>query len=135
MGRGSAKVYDPFGLDGRPKSRFSFRKTLNFLGNRNMGRPRKSPMARRLEGNPGKRPIPESAVSASGTVIAPDHLSDDATACIETIKRSLPPKTYASCDTFLLAAYATAWAEHKRCVEEVNRPEFGDVECLADLAG
>jgi P27 family predicted phage terminase small subunit len=93
-----------------------------------MGRPRKSPEARRLEGNPGKRPIPETSIVAGGFVVAPDHLSDDAKACIEIIKRSLPPKTYASCDAFLLSAYASAWAEHKRCVEEVNKPEFKHVE-------
>ena len=85
-----------------------------------MGRPRKSPEARRLEGNPGKRPIPETSIVAGGSVVAPDHLSDDAKACIGIIKRSLPPKTYAACDAFLLSAYASAWAEHKSCVEEVN---------------
>jgi P27 family predicted phage terminase small subunit len=93
-----------------------------------MGRPRKSPEARRLEGNPGKRPIPETAIVAGGSITAPDHLSDDAKACIEMIKQSLPPKTFASCDTFLLAAYANAWAEHKRCVEEVNGDDFKHVE-------
>lgn len=93
-----------------------------------MGRPRKAPEVRRLEGNPGKRPILDPVVTASGSVVAPDHLSEDAKACIEVIKRSLPPKTYAACDAFLLAAYASAWAEHKRCVEEVNKPEFKRVE-------
>jgi phage terminase small subunit len=93
-----------------------------------MGRPRKSPEARRLEGNPGKRPIPETAIVATGPVIAPDHLSEEARACIELIKQSLPPKTYAACDVFLLSAYATAWAQHKICAQEVSRPDFSHME-------
>ena len=85
-----------------------------------MGRPRKAPEARRLEGNPGERVIPETAIAAIGSVVAPEHLDDGAKACLEMINQSLPPKTYASCGAFLLSAYATAWAEHNPAVEALK---------------
>jgi P27 family predicted phage terminase small subunit len=81
-----------------------------------MGRPRKNPEIRKLEGNRSKTPIPEPVKVATGEVAVPDHLDEDAQACLELIKRSLPPKTYAMCDIGLLSAYAVAWSEHKKAV-------------------
>jgi phage terminase small subunit len=82
---------------------------------------------RKIEGNPSKRPIVDLGVEALGEVFAPDHLRDDATACIEMIRRSMPPKTYATVDTFALSAFATAWAWHKRATHEMNDPDFAPV--------
>src|SRR5829696_2586273 len=42
------------------------------------GRPPKSPKLRHLEGNPGKRAIPELLIVPEGAPFAPEHLSDDA---------------------------------------------------------
>jgi P27 family predicted phage terminase small subunit len=81
-----------------------------------MGRPRKHPEIRKLEGNRSKTPIPDPVKVASGDVVVPDYLDEDAKACLEMIQRSLPPKTYAMCDVGLLSAYATAWSEHKKAV-------------------
>ena len=47
------------------------------------GRPPKSPKLRRLEGNPGKRAIPELLIVPEGAPFAPEHLSDDAIGCLE----------------------------------------------------
>lgn len=84
----------------------------------------KLPELKRLEGNPGKRPIDVIGLEATGEAFAPDHLNEDATACFELIMRSMPPKTYAEADTFGLAAFATAWAWHKRATHEMNAPGF-----------
>src|SRR5690606_14341562 len=57
-------------------------------------------------------------------------LSDDAQGCIEVIKRSMPPKVYSALDSFLLAAFGTAWALHKKAALEINRPGFDAVVTL-----
>jgi len=88
------------------------------------GRPKKLPQLKKLEGNPGKRAIDEIGLQAIGEAFAPDHLNEDAAACFELIKASMPPATYAKVDTFALAAFATAWAWHKRATHEANNPEF-----------
>lgn len=78
----------------------------------------------RLEGNPSKRVILDTGVEALGEVFVPDHLHEDAQGCIEVIKRSMPPKVYSALDSFLLAAFATAWAIHKRAAHEISNPDF-----------
>ena len=82
---------------------------------------------KQLEGNPGKRAIDVIGLEATGEVFAPEHLHDDAQACIEMVKRSMPPKTYATVDTFALSAFATAWAWHKRATHEMNAPDFAPI--------
>ena len=79
-----------------------------------MGRPRKHPALKRLDGNPGKRPFDDLLIVAEGEPTAPEHLSDDATACFEMIVQSMPPSVYATADTFMLSAFAEAWSIHKR---------------------
>jgi len=78
----------------------------------------------RLEGSPGKRPIEDVGVEALGEPFVPEHLSDDAQGCIEVIKQSMPKNVYSALDSFLLAAFSTAWALHKRATHEVNNPDF-----------
>jgi len=94
---------------------------------RKPGKTPKLAEVRRLDGNPSKRPIIEAEVVASGLVFVPDHLSEDATLCVEMVKRSMPPTVYATVDSFGLAAFATAWAWHKRATHEMNAPEFSPV--------
>jgi P27 family predicted phage terminase small subunit len=79
-----------------------------------MGRHKRLPELKRLEGNPGKRPIEDLLIVPDGTAFAPEHLDDDATACLELIRGQMPPNVYASVDSFALSAFATAWAIHKR---------------------
>ena len=82
----------------------------------------------KLEGQPGKRSIiDEVSVTALGDVFVPDHLHEDAQGCIEVIRSSMPPKTYAAVDSFALAAFAAAWALHKRAAHEISNPEFAHV--------
>ena len=79
----------------------------------------------RLEGNPGHRKvIEESGIEALGVPFVPEHLADDARGCIEVIKQSMPAKIYSTLDSFLLSAFGTAWAIHKRAALEISNPEF-----------
>lgn len=88
------------------------------------GPKKKLPAVERLEGNPGKRAVLDLGIEATGEVFIPDHLHEDAQACIEIVKASMPPKTYAKVDSFLLSGFATAWAIHKRAAHEMSSPDF-----------
>ncbi|MDP4024449.1 P27 family phage terminase small subunit [Methylobacterium sp. NEAU 140] len=78
----------------------------------------------KLDGNPSNRPIFNAQVEAFGEAFVPEHLPDDARGCIEVVKRSMPPKIYAALDTFVLSAFAMAWAVHKRASHAIADPEF-----------
>jgi phage terminase small subunit len=80
-----------------------------------------------LEGNPGKRPISNPVVDASADVFVPTHLDSAATQCIEAIRASMPPGVYSQADTFMLAAFATAWSLHRRAIMEIGKPDFEHV--------
>jgi P27 family predicted phage terminase small subunit len=84
----------------------------------------KLPEIERLEGNPGKRTVVDDGVSGLGSPFIADHLAADAKECIAAIKASMPPKIYSALDSYILAAFATAWSIHKRATEEVANPEF-----------
>ena len=84
----------------------------------------KHPAVRALDGNPGKRPIIDVQIEALGAVFVPDHLSDDAQACIEHITRMMPPAVYAAVDSYGLACFAAAWAWHKTAVHTMAAPGF-----------
>jgi P27 family predicted phage terminase small subunit len=78
----------------------------------------------RLDGNPSRRIIEEVGVEALGEPFIPEHLSDDARGCIDLIKQSMPANIYSALDSFLLSAFATAWAIHKRATHEISGPGF-----------
>jgi P27 family predicted phage terminase small subunit len=85
----------------------------------------KKPAAlRRLEGNPGRRPIEDCGIEAQGAPFIPEHLCDDARGVIDCIKASMPPSVYSALDSFLLAAFGMAWAIHKRAAHEIGAPGF-----------
>lgn len=84
---------------------------------------------KQLEGNPGKRAIEdlEDQIAAAGDVFIPEHLDEDAAACIEVIRGSMPAGVYARLDTYLLSVFATAWSIHKRAAFEITNPAFEHV--------
>ena len=84
----------------------------------------KLPEVKRLEGNPGNRPIIDSGIAGLGVPFAPEHLCDDARGCLEVIKASMPPGVYSTLDSYLLSAFAAAWATHKRATHEIANPGF-----------
>ena len=90
-----------------------------------------------LEGNPGHRFIEETGVEALGRPFVPEHLCDDARGCLDVITQSMPSSVYSGLDTFLLSAFAMAWATHKQAAIKISAPDFqwtmksrrgGDVE-------
>lgn len=85
-----------------------------------------------LEGNPGKRVIEESGIEALGEPFVPEHLADDARGCIEVVKQSMPSGIYSALDSFILSAFATAWALHKMAAHKINDPEFQHVFAVGD---
>src|SRR6478735_11372952 len=90
--------------------------------------PKKEPAAaQKLKGNPSKAPIVEPVVIPEGEPFIPPHLDDDAQACIEQVKRAMPPGVYASVDSYALAAFATAWAWHKHAAHHMAAPGFQPV--------
>jgi len=74
-----------------------------------MGRHKRHPELKRLDGNPGKRVIDDLLIVPEGEPTAPPHLSDDGTACFDMIVGSMPPNLYAAIDTFALTAFAEAF--------------------------
>jgi phage terminase small subunit len=85
----------------------------------------KKPAAlRRLEGNPGRRPIVDCGIEVQGSPFVPEHLPDDARGCIDVIKQSMPASVYSALDSFLLAAFGMAWALHKMAAIEISNPNF-----------
>lgn len=89
-----------------------------------MGRRKKLPQLEILEGNPTKRRVEPVLIEGIGEVYVPRHLSEDAKGLIEVIKRGMPRGVYTSLDSTLIAAYATAWSEHKRAVIAMAAPDF-----------
>ena len=85
---------------------------------------KKPAIVRRLEANPGRRPIEADGIEGLGEPFIPEHLPDDARGCIEVIKQSMPPGVYSGLDSFLLAAFAMAWTIHKRAAFEIGNPAF-----------
>lgn len=81
----------------------------------------------RLDGNPGNRVIEASGIEALGEPFIPEHLADDARGCIECIKQSMPANVYSALDSYLLSAFATAWALHTLAAHKINAPDFQHV--------
>ena len=90
---------------------------------------KKLPELDRLDGHPSKSspPLPDFGIEALGDVFVPDHLHEDAQACVEVVKASMPPRVYAKVDSFLLAAFGAAWALHKQAAHEISSPAFEHV--------
>jgi phage terminase small subunit len=82
----------------------------------------------RLDGNPSRRLMQESGVEGLGAPFAPEHLTNGAKGCIEVIKASMPERVYCALDSFHLAAFAMAWAVHKRAAHEISKLEFEWIE-------
>jgi phage terminase small subunit len=89
-----------------------------------MGRPRKNPHERRLEGNPGKRPIPFEVFSPEGVAFVPEELSDAAQGCAEHILQCFKVKRLTGADSYALAAFATHWTQFLAAVHAMNVPSF-----------
>jgi hypothetical protein len=63
-------------------------------------------------------------MSLLGPSSIPEHLSDDARGCIEVIQAHMPPNIYSALDSFILSAFGTAWAIHKKATLVISDPNF-----------
>jgi len=108
------------------------------------GRKPKPLLINKLNGFPGKAKYNSKAkklaaldlmVPALGAVFIPDHLHEDAQACVQVIKDSMPVGLYSRADSYALAAFACAWAVHKRAAHELANPEFDWVVTYAGKSG
>lgn len=71
--------------------------------------PKKKPVAlKRLEGNPGHRPLPSGYVEPKGSPCAPEHLTGYAREVWQRVTRSMPDGVYLATDTETLVAYCDA---------------------------
>ena len=75
---------------------------------------------RRLEGNPGYKPINENAPEASGRPQRPDYLSAYAIKVWDRLIGSMPEKIYTAADQDLLAAYCVQADLHRNAVKQAN---------------
>src|ERR1700716_4042653 len=91
------------------------------------GRRPKLAEIKRLEGNRSRVAIVDTGPQALGEPFVAEHLSDDAQGCIECVIKSMPLGVYSALDSFVLAAFATAWVLHRRAAHEVNNPSFEPV--------
>jgi phage terminase small subunit len=114
--------YDRLGTRTLDAASFGILCTVLTMGLR--GPKKKLPHIERLEGNPGRRSLTDSGINATGDVFIPDHLSPDARGCMSVVIGSMPPGTYSTCDSYLLAGFAEAWALHVRAAHEIVRPDF-----------
>ena len=84
-----------------------------------IARHRKPAVIRQLEGNPGKRPIPNE-IAGRGKPRCPDHLSDAQKRCWQAVVRSLPEGILTSADGQVLERMAIAWALHREAARLIG---------------
>jgi P27 family predicted phage terminase small subunit len=93
-------------------------KAHNSMGKR--GPKPKSIELKRLEGNPGARPLNEDAPRTVGRATMPKYLKGYASQVWKKIVGSMPEKVYSPADEELLGAYCVAAAMHREAVEHVT---------------
>ena len=83
--------------------------------------PKKPAIIRKLEGNPGKRPIPKDELTGVGDPVPPEHLSEAQLALWHHIVRSLPIGLLSQADEQCLERMAVAWATYRETSKLINQ--------------
>ena len=83
------------------------------------GRKPKPNELKRLEGNPGRRPLPPDAAQAAGRPSKPDYVQGYAAEVWHRLVGSMPEKVYTAADQELLAAYCVAADLHRQASENI----------------
>jgi P27 family predicted phage terminase small subunit len=82
----------------------------------------KKPAAiRRLEGNPGKRPIPDNELAGIGYPEPPAHLTAEQLARWHAVVGSLPTGLLSMADVQVLERMAVAWATFRQACGLINQ--------------
>lgn len=84
------------------------------------GRRPKPNEIKRLEGNPGRRPIHTDTAQPTGRPSKPSYLEGYASEVWHRLIGSMPEKVYTAADEDLLAAYCVAADLHRDAVAQVN---------------
>lgn len=84
------------------------------------GRRPKPNELKRLEGNPGRRPIADDAAQPTGRPSKPDYVQGYAAEVWHRLVGSMPEKVYTGADQELIAAYCVAADLHRQSVANVN---------------
>lgn len=85
-----------------------------------MARPRKPALTRQLEGNPGKRPLPQD-LPGVGKPEPPEHLTEPQRERWNDIVASLPVEFLTRADTQALERMAVAWATFRETSGVINQ--------------
>jgi hypothetical protein len=95
---------------------------------------KKHPKLEILDGRPGKRPVPDIGdfLPSLGEAFIPAHLSEEAQACAEVIKASMPDGIYSQGDSYTIAAFAMACAVHQKAAHFLSNPK---AELVIENAG
>ena len=81
------------------------------------GRKKKPDEIKRLEGNPGKRPLNENAPMPTGHAAKPPYVIGYAEEVWNQIIESMPPNLYTAVDTVVLAAFCVAAGQYREATE------------------
>jgi P27 family predicted phage terminase small subunit len=75
---------------------------------------------KRLEGNPGARPLNDDAPQPSGRPVRPDYLPDYACEVWDRLVGAMPTAIYTAADQDLLAAYCMAAHLHREAARQAE---------------
>lgn len=85
------------------------------------GRTPKPTALRKLEGNPGKRPINRREPEPTGPLRAPDFVTGAASEEWDRVVSSMPPGVYTAADVPVLTVYCLAWVQYRNALALVAR--------------
>jgi len=85
------------------------------------GRKKKPDEIKRLEGNPGKRPLNGNAPMPTGSVTKPPYVTGYAEEIWDQIVESMPPNLYTAVDGIALASFCVAAGQHRIATETLAR--------------
>lgn len=82
------------------------------------GRPPKPSRMRHLEGNRGKRPIP-NGIGSHGSPLMPQHLDDEQRGIWRQIEAGMPPGLLTLADSQAIERMCVAWARFRECQRKI----------------
>ena len=84
------------------------------------GRKKKPDEIKRLEGNPGKRPLNGNAPNPTGRAAKPSYVTEYAAEVWNQIVDSMPLNLYTTVDSVVLAAFCVAARQYKTSTETLD---------------
>jgi P27 family predicted phage terminase small subunit len=85
------------------------------------GRPPKSTRLRKLDGNPGKRPLNEREPRPTGPLVKPEFVTGEAAKEWDRAVGAMPDGLYTAADAPVLAVYCVAWVLFRNALAQVAK--------------